>query len=197
MMRSLRAVPAGHARNASRTSLATLGGAVGSTTNGGGLLRGRVTSDRVASVTPIVMPAAATAAAPTIIHTRSRWLTAATVAEPRRYICESDAGVQGIAATGTGRDRRGRRREGAGSDRHGRSGHRRRARAVRVGRGARSGGAAHPARLPGVAHRARRAGPVPARGRRVEPAAPDRPLDRAPRRGEGGVGEAHDRGAES
>src|SRR4051794_10088592 len=73
-MRSRRVVPAGHARRASRTSCTTCGGAVGSGTKGGGFDVGRLTSFRVATVTPIAMPAAATAAAPTISQTRRRGL---------------------------------------------------------------------------------------------------------------------------
>src|SRR3954464_10272633 len=71
-MRRRRTVPAGHACSASRTSLATAAGAVGSGTNGGGLLACRSTSDLVASVTPTATAAAAIAAAPTTSQTRSR-----------------------------------------------------------------------------------------------------------------------------
>src|SRR5262245_6344353 len=73
-MRSRRAVPAGHAAKACRTSRETSAGAVGSGTNGGGLLVSLWTSERVASVTPTTMPTTATAAAPTTNHTRSRGL---------------------------------------------------------------------------------------------------------------------------
>src|SRR5919108_1655428 len=73
-MRRRRAVPSGQARSASRTSLASFGGAVGSATKGGGLLCVRSTSERVASVRPTVMPAAAAATAPTITQTRCRGL---------------------------------------------------------------------------------------------------------------------------
>src|SRR5438309_10005375 len=109
-MRSRRAVPAGQARRASRTCFATSAGAVGSDAKGGGLLAGRETSERVASVTPTAMPAAAAAAAPTTSHTRSRGLIGER-RYPRApgYISESDADVQGIAATGADRDLRGRR----------------------------------------------------------------------------------------
>src|SRR5213592_1224454 len=73
-MRSRRAVPAGHARNASRTSPATAGEAVESGTNGGALLVSLWTSERVATVTPTAIAAAASAAAPTTSQTRSRGL---------------------------------------------------------------------------------------------------------------------------
>src|SRR5881397_2946273 len=73
-MRSRRAVPAGQARSASRTSAATSGDAVASGTNGGGFTVFRSTSDRVASVTPTAIPAAAIAAVPTTSQTRRRGL---------------------------------------------------------------------------------------------------------------------------
>src|SRR5438132_4433876 len=75
-MRSLRTVPAGQARSASCTWLATAGGAVGSAAKGGGLEVFFATSERVASVTPTAAPAAASAAAPTTIQTLVRALIA-------------------------------------------------------------------------------------------------------------------------
>src|SRR4051794_1879828 len=110
-MRRRRTVPAGQACNALRTSRDTWAGAVGAGTKGGGLLVWRLTSERVASVTPTATAAAAIAAAPTTSQTRSRGLIRARpYRSTRRYICESDADVQGIAATGARRDHRSRRR---------------------------------------------------------------------------------------
>src|SRR5436190_7891514 len=73
-MRNRRTVPAGHAPSASRTSRDTSAGAVGSATKGGALLVASCTSERVATVTPTAIAAAATAAAPTTSQTRSRGL---------------------------------------------------------------------------------------------------------------------------
>src|SRR6476620_8342123 len=78
-MRSRRVVPAGQARSAWRTSREISAEAVGSATNGGALLVSLWTSERVASVTPTAIAAAAIAAAPTTNQTRSRGLTGTTV----------------------------------------------------------------------------------------------------------------------
>ena len=83
-IRSRRTVPVGHARRASRTALATGGGAAGSAKNGGACARRFGTSVRVARVTPTAVAAAATAAAATISATRSRGLRFS----PRRYTSE-------------------------------------------------------------------------------------------------------------
>src|SRR5262245_25463560 len=95
-----------------------LDGAVGSATNGGAFDVGRSTSLCVASVTPTTAPAAATAAAPTTSQTRTRGVISGDGSQgAHRYISESDADVQGIAAAGARRDLGDRRVACARTDR--------------------------------------------------------------------------------
>src|SRR6266545_2449105 len=153
-MRSRRAVPAGQARRASCTSRTISGGAVASGTNGGGLLVGLLTSERVATVTPTAIPAAAAAAAPTRSQTRSRGLIRNDgIPASRRYISESDAVVPGTAAAGALRDLGAGRLARTRARRRRSRGRRRRSRAGRVGRRPHPRRGAHPARLSRVANR--------------------------------------------